>query len=91
MEGVVGWRREPQVTSLQPSAATKESAGAMLILGDPMFSSRRYLRRHPRAGSAWCPAELPTQFGLVVNRKVAMHLGVIVPPALLVQARRIVD
>jgi ABC-type uncharacterized transport system substrate-binding protein len=44
-----------------------------------------------RARPGALPIELPTQFGLVVNRKVAMHLGVTVPSALLVQARRIVD
>ena len=37
------------------------------------------------------PIEQPTGFELVVNRKVAVTLGVAVPAALLVQARRIID
>ena len=37
------------------------------------------------------PVEQPTKFELVVNQKTAKRLGVAVPPAVLLQADRVVE
>lgn len=117
------------------AAATRESAHALLILGDPMFTGqiRRMgdlalqsrlpaianqseyadagvlltygvdqresfhraatyvdkILKGARPGDL--PVEQPTKFELVVNRKTAMTLGVVIPPALLVQAQKVID
>ena len=117
------------------SAAVRESADAILVLGDPMFTGeiRRIAdlamqSRLPSMGNQGeyadagalltygidhrasfqraaayvdkilkgarpgdLPVEQPTQFELVVNRKTAATLGVVVPRPLLVQARRGID
>ncbi|HEU5297334.1 MAG TPA: ABC transporter substrate-binding protein [Burkholderiaceae bacterium] len=117
------------------SAATRESAHALLVLGDPMFTGqiRRIgdlaiqsrlpaianqseyadagvlltygvdLRESFHRAATYVdrilkgtrpsdlPVEQPTKFELVVNRRVATTLGVAVPPALLVQAQKIID
>ena len=71
-------------------------AGALLsygaMLSDQIRQSARLVDRVLKGERpADIPVEQPTKFELVVNRKVARHLGVSVPPSLLLKADRIVQ
>jgi putative ABC transport system substrate-binding protein len=127
--------RAPNEIAAAVSAAARESAQALLILGDAMFTGeiRRICdlanenrlpsmgtqREYAEAGAlmtygvdqrdsfqraavyvdrilkgarpADLPVEQPTKFDLFVNRRTATTLGVTLPPAVLVQAQRVIE